>query len=121
MAALCAIDKPRVLADPGDFAGAFRVARWRVGGAIATSFKRVLTGRLSNSVFLVLGSRPVLIESWVSCSDFEVFAFPVAEIEEDIVVLPPPSSCSRFTFAEDLTAAQTEGLNSASIRLRMRV
>ena len=120
MAALCAIDKPSELTNPEDIAGTFRVARWRVGGAIATSFKRVLAGRRSNSVFLALGSRLVLIKGWISCSEFEVFAFPLVELEEDIARLSPPFLCSRFIFAEDLTAARTEGRKAASTRLRVR-
>lgn len=109
------MDKPSALADPGDLAGAFRVARRRVGGAIATSFKRVITGRDSNSVFLALGSRTALdglAEGWVSCSECEA---PVLVAEE----VAPFFGC-RDVLADDLVTARTEGLKSASIRLRIK-
>ena len=113
------MDKPSALADPGDLAGAFRVARWRVGGAIATSFKRVVTGRVSNSVFLALGSRTAfdgLAEGWVSCSQCEAFVL----VAEEVASLSSEDFGCRFILAEDLVAARTEGLKSASIRLRIK-
>lgn len=118
IAAFWAIDNPNTLADPEDFAGAFRVARRRVGGATAMSFKRVLTGGGSNSVFLALGPPDLCgpVEGWVSASEY----FLVAGLAEDIASLSPEVFWSRFILAEDLTAARTEGLKSVSIRLAMR-